>query len=39
MKSFYKIIGLFLRYIEVALSLGKTPNKIHTSPKKARHEF
>ena len=30
MKSLYKIIGLFLRYIEVALCLRKT----HTFPKK-----
>lgn len=34
MKSFYKIIGLFLRYIEVVLCLQKTPYKTHTFPKK-----
>ena len=34
MKSLYKIIGLFLTYIEVALCLRKSPYKIHTFPKK-----
>ena len=34
MKSLYKIIGLFLGYIEVALCLRKTQYKTHTFPKK-----
>ena len=34
MKALYKIIGLLLRYIEVALCLRKTPYKTHTFPKK-----
>ncbi len=33
MKSLYKIIGLFLRYIEVALYIRKSPYKTHTFPK------